>query len=76
MLFREVCKERLSFSSAKIVAAIGSRGIRQDYAADSFVGRSEAIRFAMPENGCPPWAVIMVPGVLELKDNLPLKNAA
>jgi hypothetical protein len=41
-----------------------------------FVGRSEAIRFAMHENGCPSWAVIMVPGVLELMDNLPLKNAA
>ena len=41
-----------------------------------FIGRSEAIRFAMHENGCPSWAVIMVPGVLELMDNLPLKNAA
>jgi hypothetical protein len=41
-----------------------------------FVSRSEAIRFAMRENGCPSWAVIMVRGGLELMDNLPLKNAA
>jgi hypothetical protein len=41
-----------------------------------FVSRSEAIRFAMRENGCHSWAVIMEPGGLELMDNLPLKNAA
>jgi hypothetical protein len=41
-----------------------------------FVSRSEASRFAMHENGCPSWAIIMVPGGLELMDNLPLKNAA
>ena len=41
-----------------------------------FVSRSEAIRFAMRENGCPAGAVIMVPGILELMDNLPLKTAA
>jgi hypothetical protein len=41
-----------------------------------FVSRTEAIRYAMRENGCPSWAVVMVPGGLELMDNLPLKNAA
>ena len=31
-----------------------------------FVGRAEAVKFAMFENGNRPQAVIMVPGVLEL----------
>jgi hypothetical protein len=31
-----------------------------------FVGRTEALKFAMFENGNRPQAVIMVPGVLEL----------
>jgi hypothetical protein len=31
-----------------------------------FVGRAEALKFAMLENGNRPQAVIMVPGVLEL----------
>jgi hypothetical protein len=31
-----------------------------------FVNRSEALRFAMLENGRRPQAVIMVPGILEL----------
>ena len=31
-----------------------------------FVGRAEALRFALFENGNHPQAVIMVPGVLEL----------
>jgi hypothetical protein len=31
-----------------------------------FVGRAEALKFAMFENGHRPQAVIMVPGVLEL----------
>jgi hypothetical protein len=31
-----------------------------------FVGRAEALKFAMFENGSRPQAVIMVPGVLEL----------
>jgi len=31
-----------------------------------FVGRAEAVKFAMFENGHRPQAVIMVPGVLEL----------
>jgi hypothetical protein len=31
-----------------------------------FVGRAEALKFAMFENGNRPQAVIMVPGVLEL----------
>jgi len=41
-----------------------------------FVSRTEAIRFAIRENGCPSWAILMVPGVLELMDNVPLKIAA
>ena len=32
-----------------------------------FVGRAEALKFAMFENGNRPQAVIMVPGVLELE---------
>ena len=31
-----------------------------------FVGRAEALKFAISENGHRPQAVIMVPGVLEL----------
>ena len=31
-----------------------------------FVGRAEALKFAMFENGNRPQAVIMVPGILEL----------
>jgi hypothetical protein len=31
-----------------------------------FVGRAEALKFAMAENGNCPQAVVMVPGVLEL----------
>jgi len=31
-----------------------------------FVGRAEALKFAMAENGNRPQAVVMVPGVLEL----------
>jgi hypothetical protein len=31
-----------------------------------FVGRAEAVKFAMFENGNRPQAVIMVPGILEL----------
>ena len=31
-----------------------------------FIGRAEALKFAMFENGNRPQAVIMVPGVLEL----------
>jgi hypothetical protein len=31
-----------------------------------FVGRAEALKFAMFENGNRPQAVVMVPGVLEL----------
>ena len=34
-----------------------------------FVGRAEALKFAMFENGNRPQAVIMVPGVLELDIN-------
>jgi hypothetical protein len=34
-----------------------------------FVGRAEALKFAMFENGNHPQAVIMVPGVLELNIN-------
>ena len=30
-----------------------------------FINHSEALRFAMLENGRRPWAVIMVPGILE-----------
>jgi hypothetical protein len=41
-----------------------------------FVSRSEAIRFAMRENSCSSSAIIMMPGVLELMGNLPLKKAA
>jgi hypothetical protein len=32
-----------------------------------FVGRAEALKFAMFENGHRPQAVIMVPGILELE---------
>jgi hypothetical protein len=31
-----------------------------------FVGRAEALKFAMAENGNCPQAVVMVPGILEL----------
>jgi hypothetical protein len=31
-----------------------------------FIDRAEALRFAMFENGCPPQAIVMVPGVFEL----------
>lgn len=31
-----------------------------------FIGRAEALKFAMFENGNHPQAVVMVPGVLEL----------
>ena len=34
-----------------------------------FVGRAEALKFAMFENGNRPQAVIMVPGILELDMN-------
>jgi hypothetical protein len=36
-----------------------------------FVGRAEALKFALLENGHRPEAVIMVPGVLELNINTP-----
>src|SRR6202047_1902596 len=54
MLFREVCKERLSFSSAKIVAAIGSRGIRQDYAADSLLAAPKQSASPCTKMAAPP----------------------
>jgi hypothetical protein len=34
-----------------------------------FVGKAEALKFAMSENGNRPQAVIMVPGILELNVN-------
>lgn len=34
-----------------------------------FVGRAEALKYAMFENGNRPQAVVMVPGVLELEMN-------
>jgi hypothetical protein len=42
----------------------------------SFVNRSEALRFAMLENGRRPQAVIMVPGILEFSIDGPAKAAA
>jgi hypothetical protein len=41
-----------------------------------FVNRSEALRFAMLENGRHPQAVIMVPGILEFGIDGPAKAAA
>lgn len=41
-----------------------------------FVNRSEALRFAMLENGCRPQAVIMVPGILEFGISGPAKSVA
>ena len=41
-----------------------------------FVNRSEALRFAMLENGHRPQAVIMVPGILEFSIDGPAKAAA
>jgi hypothetical protein len=41
-----------------------------------FVNRSEALRFAMLENGRRPRAVIMVPGILEFSIDEPAKAAA
>ncbi len=41
-----------------------------------FVNRSEALRFAMLENGHRPQAVIMVPGILEFSIGGPAKAAA
>ena len=41
-----------------------------------FVNRSEALRFAMLENGRRPQAVIMVPGILEFSIDGPAKAAA
>lgn len=41
-----------------------------------FVGRAEALKYAMFENGNRPQAVVMVPGVLELDMNAkPLPHA-
>jgi hypothetical protein len=40
-----------------------------------FVDRSEALRYAMFENGNRPQAVIMVPGIIELDINGPTKAA-
>jgi hypothetical protein len=39
-----------------------------------FVGRAEALKFAMFENGNRPQAVIMVPGVLELDMSAKLRS--
>ena len=41
-----------------------------------FINRSEALRFAMLENGRRPRAVIMVPGILEFSIGGPVKAAA
>ena len=41
-----------------------------------FVNRSEALRFAMLENGRRPQAVIMVPGILEFSIGEPAKAVA
>jgi hypothetical protein len=41
-----------------------------------FINRSEALRFAMLENGRRPRAVIMVPGILEFSIDGPAKAAA
>jgi hypothetical protein len=41
-----------------------------------FVSRSEALRFAMLENGHRPQAVIMVPGILEFSIGGPTKAAS
>jgi hypothetical protein len=41
-----------------------------------FVNRSEALRFAMFENGRRPRAVIMVPGILEFSIGEPAKAVA
>ena len=40
-----------------------------------FVNRSEALRFAMLENGRRPQAVIMVPGILEFSIDGPAKGS-
>jgi hypothetical protein len=40
-----------------------------------FVGRAEALKFAMFENGNRPQAVIMVPGILELDLDRPRRDA-
>jgi hypothetical protein len=39
-----------------------------------FVGRAEALKFAMFENGNRPQAVIMVPGVFELEMSAKLRT--
>jgi hypothetical protein len=39
-----------------------------------FVGRAEALKFAIFENGNRPQAVIMVPGILELDMNAKLRS--
>ena len=41
-----------------------------------FINRSEALRFAMLENGRRPRAVIMVPGILEFSIGGPAKAVA
>jgi len=40
-----------------------------------FVGRAEALKFAMAENGNRPQAVVMVPGVLELDMSVTPRSA-
>ena len=40
-----------------------------------FIDRSEALKFAMFENGNHPQAVIMVPGIFELDMNRPTSSA-
>jgi hypothetical protein len=40
-----------------------------------FIDRTQALRFAMLENGTRPQAVVMVPGVLELDMNRKSANA-
>jgi hypothetical protein len=62
---------RSSFKSSPFFIGRDSRGnwvVRNQAGSCGglFVNRSEAVRFAMRENGCHARPVIMVPGILEL----------
>jgi hypothetical protein len=78
---REPPLQPLSRSSSLLFIGTDSRGnwvVRdQDgLRGGLFVNRSEALRFAMLENGRRPRAVIMVPGILEFSIGGPAKAVA
>ena len=62
---KETCHGPAGTSLVETCALLHRQGHQQHLRGSLFIDRAEALRFAMFENGCPPQAVVMVPGVFE-----------